>query len=581
MGENSPTAAKRKDSIYRHPYCLGFRVRVNSAQADLAFPITNYKNLPMTVIRSIARAATLALIPLACHGADTDLPSGLLNLQAKAITQKATVADGTPIEFIDLNPSIGRWILLKIPGLDGQAHWAHLDLGQEGNSKASLGADGNLHIEPRGAKPVVCKLDTAAARAEIIKNYSEPFTAICAGAAFVRSKPAKGYKSNLESVTDWLREQGPMGEKLITWRKDLFPHDGDSAQTGDGSAAAQSAAGPSPAPLVPGAPQSLSAANIGFKLASRSIGNGAWVPVIGAPGVWTSTTSASFVPPIFSDHKGSDSLAYFMAIELNAIDPRYSVGVDHPGVVWSSRAPSPHEAGGPDGFGSLDPLDRVGMVPPWAMTQLTAVIAGGFKREHSAFKAGPLSSKNHGSHYGFAEAGVILSKLQPGLATFFQRTGETAQIKVWGPEDEAKGSDKLIFARQNGLPLLENGIPGKDLAISFTGNWSGNQEGSPETMRSSLCIADRNGKSYLLYGVYSKAVPKDMAQILKAYNCKFAMQMDMNAPALTYAAVVGKDEKGTPKYMPLLGSMDDRNFGGTGRFTNTPDTRDFIYFERR
>lgn len=533
-------------------------------------------------LSAIFTALALFLPCAPSTAADLELPTSLLGAQGKAAISKATTADGAAIELADLNPSIGRWILLKLPALDGKSRWAHLDLGQEGASRASLSKDGNLIITPRDGKAVVCKLDTPAARDIVAKSYSEPFTSICGGAAFIRSKPAKGYKSNIESVTDWLREQGPMGEKLITWRKDLFPHSGDLAQEASAPATAstQLSNGPSNASLAAGAPGAISTANLGLRTGSPKIVPGSWVPVIGAQGVWASINAPSYAPSVFSDRKASDSLAYFMAIELERHDPRYSVGVDHPAVGWSSRAPGNHASSGPDGYGNIDPIDRVGMVPPWAMTQLTAVIAGGFKREHSAFKAGPLSTKNNGSHYGFVEAGVVLSKLNPGLATFLQRAGEAPQIKVWGPEDEAKGVDKLIFARQNGLPLIENGNLGKDLDINYLGNWSGNAEGNAQTMRSSLCVAERGSKKFIIYGVFSNAVPKDMAQLLKSYGCHNAMQMDMNAPALTYAAVVIKDDKGQMRYMPLIGSMDDKNFGGTGRFTNTPDTRDFIYFAR-
>jgi hypothetical protein len=271
---------------------------------------------------------------------------------------------------------------------------------------------------------------------------------------------------------------------------------------------------------------------------------------------------------------------YLMALDLGAMDARYSVGVDHPFVSWSSRAPGPHPGPGPDGFGSLEPLDRVGIVPPWAAAQLQAVVAGGFKREHSGFKDGALSVKNHGSHYGFAEAGVALSRLNAGLATFYQRVGEPARIKVWSAEDEKSGQDGLIFARQNGLPLVVDGKAGPNLAISYGANWSGAQDGSPQTMRSAMCVADNGSSRHAIYAVFTKALPKEMARTLLAYGCQNAMQLDMNAPPLTYAAVAVKKPNGSTRFMPLISSMDDRNFGGSSRFVALPDSRDFFYFVR-
>lgn len=527
-----------------------------------------------------AASAASAAVPT---GADRSFPPALLALQPLSSSSSAITSDGASVELVELNRTVGRWLLLRVPGSDGTPIWAHLDLGQEGASRARLEADGNLHIDSGKGKSAVCKLDTPQARALFSKTYPVPFTPLCDGALFVRSKPARGYKSNLESVTDWLREQGPLGEKIITWRKDIFPPKGDAALAALAAEPVATAPwGPQRAQL-PNAPSAISTANLGLKTGSTSIAPGTWAAVQGAPGVWASISSPAMAAPIFSKqgHSSSDSLAYFMAIETHMHDPRYSVGVDHPSVGWSTRAPGHQSSSGPDGLSSVDPLDRVGIVPPWAMKDITAVIAGGFKREHSAFKDGPLSRRNNGTHYGFVEAGVVLSKLQPGLVTFMQRSGEQPRIKVWGPEDEALGAERLIFARQNGLPLVTDSNPGKDLAIAPGGNWSGNATGAPETVRSALCVAQSGSRSFLIYGVFSRAVPRDMAQLMMAYNCKNAMQLDMNAPALTYAAVAAKDEKGHTHYMSLMGAMDDKSIGGTARFTNLPDSRDFIYFVRR
>lgn len=536
----------------------------------------------------LAIALSLCIPPLAQSrpsepsGADLELPPALLALQPQAQSFSAKTPDGATVELVDLNPSVGRWILLRAPDGSGTPRWAHLDLGQEGVSRARLDRDGNLRVDYPKGKPVVCRLDTPQARAAVVKSYNSPFTALCDGAIFARSRPSHGYKSDLESVTDWLRSQGPLGEQLITWRKDLFPPSGDTPEETSAPSAPGSSGGPPAAVLQRSAPSSIATANLGLRTGYSSIAPGSWAQVQGAPGVWASIAAPDMAPNLFSrqGHEASDSLAYFMAIETNLHDPRYSVGVEHPSVGWSSRAPGPHPGSGPDGVGSLDPLDRVGMVPPWAMQQLTAVIAGGFKRDHSAFREGPLAGKNHGSHYGFVEAGVVLSKLHPGVATFLQRAGEAPQIKVWTEQDEARGVDKLLFARQNGLPLIDEGRPGANLAIGPGGNWSGNAQGAAETVRSSLCVAESGKRSFLIYGVFTKAIPRDMAQLLSAYGCKSAMQLDMNAPALTYAAVATRDERGQVRYQSLMGSMNDKNFGGTARFTNIPDSRDFIYFVR-
>lgn len=530
---------------------------------------------------SISLLLASFLSPLAM-GAGPVLPAPLLSLQPSAIASSVKARDGTDVELIDLNPSIGRWLLLRTSGLDGKRRWAHLDLGPEGAAKARLSPDGNIRIDGAFGQ-VECSLATPASRESLLKSYPQPFAPVCSGRAYVRSRPAKGYKSNLESVTDWLRDQGSLGEQLITWRKDLFPGQGDSAQSAskaDGAEGARHGA-PRAASGLPLAPKFISTANLGFSIPGGAVPAGGWAPIPGAPGAWASIDAPAFVKPLAQGYQASASLAYFMAIDLSNMSARYSVGVDHPSVGWSTRAPGPRDAPGPDGFDSVSPFERAGMVPPWFQPRLAAVISGGFKREHSAFKGGPLSLRNHGSHYGFVEAGVALSKLQPGLATFYQRDGEQPQIKTWDAEDEAKGTSGLIFARQNGLPIVDGGMPGKSLSITAGSNWSGNQDGAPDTMRSALCIAhNEEGKPFLIYGVFSKAMPKDMAQLLLAYGCSGAMQLDMNAPALTYAAAMGHDKDGRPRHFPLLSSMADDSSGPLGRFVHQPDTRDFIYLVR-
>lgn len=528
---------------------------------------------------SFLSALAIAGLPLAHASASgAALPPSLLAIQTGAQIYEAKAADGAQVELIDLNPSIGRWLLLRSSGLDGKLRWAHLDLGPEGASRARLSHDASIIVDGAGGA-AQCHLDTPASREALLKSYPQPFAPACSGKIFVRSRPAKGYKSSLESVTDWLRDQGSLGEQIISWRKDLFPSQGDSAlEAGQAPQSGQRRGSPQRAAPSAQAPKLISTANLGFSIPGGALPPGGWAPIPGAPGAWASVGAPAFAQPLTPGYQASSSLAYFMAIDLSNVSARYSVGVDHPTVGWSTRAQGARVQPGPDGFDSIAPLERVGMVPPWHLPKLAAVISGGFKREHSAFKGGPLSQRGNGTHYGFAEAGVALSKLHIGLATFFQREGEPPQLKTWDARDEAMGLNGLIFARQNGLPLVDDGAPGKMLGITAGSNWSGNQDGDPETMRSALCVARGDeGRSFLIYGVFSKAMPKDMAQLMIAYGCTGAMQLDMNAPALTYAAVMGRDKQGRPRAFPLLSSMADDSAGPMGRFVHQPDTRDFLY----
>ena len=74
---------------------------------------------------------------------------------------------------------------------------------------------------------------------------------------------------------------------------------------------------------------------------------------------------------------------------------------------------------GPDGIGTIAPLVSTGLISPRDAGRTVATFTGGFKRTHGAFKWGELALKNHGSHYGFIEDGVVFSTLQPGLSTLY------------------------------------------------------------------------------------------------------------------------------------------------------------------
>jgi hypothetical protein len=65
-----------------------------------------------------------------------------------------------------------------------------------------------------------------------------------------------------------------------------------------------------------------------------------------------------------------------------------------------------------------------------------------------------LALRNHGSHYGFIENGVILSKLQPSLATILVLDDGSVRMKTWTEQDNRLLA-RIKYARQNGVPLVE------------------------------------------------------------------------------------------------------------------------------
>ena len=136
------------------------------------------------------------------------------------------------------------------------------------------------------------------------------------------------------------------------------------------------------------------------------------------------------------------------------------------------------------------------MVSPALVGRTVATFTGGFKREHGAFKYGDLAGRNHGSHYGFIEEGVVFSKLQPGLATLYVLDdGAVAHDDLVGGR-RPRCSARISYARQNGVPLVEpdpatgSAVPGALVAAWGPGNWSGSATGELRALRAGACLQE-------------------------------------------------------------------------------------------
>ena len=117
----------------------------------------------------------------------------------------------------------------------------------------------------------------------------------------------------------------------------------------------------------------------------------------------------------------ASSLCYLIAFDLDSIRPWHMrSGTEHPGVGWSEhiqpqmRNPS---LPGPDGIGTIAPLVSTGLVDPEDARGRWPPSPAASSATTARSSTGMLALKNHGSHYGFIEHGVVFSKLQPGLAT--------------------------------------------------------------------------------------------------------------------------------------------------------------------
>jgi hypothetical protein len=329
---------------------------------------------------------------------------------------------------------------------------------------------------------------------------------------------------------------------------------------------------------------------------------GLWYPVAGLDGVFASAIQPKKISRKILKGPGKtnalDSIEsratdYMVAFDLARYDIGYAAGTRHPALGWSPRAAysvRPKGLPGPDGVSSAKPLVTLGMVSPALTDRTIATFTAGFKREHGAFRYGNYATINYGTHYGFIQNGVILSKLQPNLATLYSLNDGTIGMKTWHAKDNAL-LPHIRFARQNGVPLIVldaktgRGIPGGRVRQWGAGNWSGSAEVRLRTLRAGACMILAKNTRYLVYGYFSTATPSAMARSFQAYGCTYAMLLDMNALEHTYLALyVHRDGKAHIEHLvPGMRVLDKKTRNGVliPRFIGFPDNRDFFYIMRR
>jgi hypothetical protein len=510
--------------------------------------------------------------------------------------------DGREIELVDLNPQVGIWYLLRL----GRETY-HL---QTAGVHAELAADfpdGLVLTGPGGRTP--CTLwPGEAATLEQARATGLPFAPLCDGHLLLRN-PVQGHRTSREQVTDFLRDHVWQGEQITVFVRDTFFRDAWRASGELGAAAPPPpAAADAPPPLLlreGTGDHLLTAEHLGLPLEGAEPGRvaaGRWYHVQENPGVYLAALRPDLVAPeVVEELKGkvspldsveSASLVYLVAFDLSELELGFSVGADHPRVDWSEQVlPAVRDDAlpGPDGIGSVEPLVRTGLLDPDDVSRVVATFTAGFKRRHGAFRYSELASRNHGSHYGFVENGVVLSKLQPGLSTAVVWDDGSAELKTWTAEDDAE-LGLVRHARQNGVPILEldpatgHGRPGARVRQWGEGNWSGSADRKLRTLRAGLCQQDVEGRRFITYGYFSSATPSAMATVFRAAGCSHAMLLDMNALEHTYLAsyAVQGSQLSTRHLIDEMSVVDSTRAGVyLPRFISAPDSRDFFYVLRR
>ena len=510
--------------------------------------------------------------------------------------------------LVNLNPRINSWFLLTLNWGTGAPLTYHLENPKPRVQAFHLGAANSHGIRiTTDGRTIDCDLwsgtDDALSAAQ---RSGLPYAPLCGGALYLRNRVAGRY-TMLELMSGFLRDHVWGGEEVVgfvrkEFFKDRFLDQGQPETAAPGTQVSEHPDWPLRASVEdmnhPVAPNNLGI-NLGRPV--QSLVAGQWYPAVGLPGVYVSFIEPRLIsssimisyPERVSNLNSveASAMVYLVAFDLNQLDLGFALGTDHPRVGWSPRPPANMHDGlpGPDGIKTAAPLVTNGMISPALTDKTVAAFAGGFKREHGAFKYGPFSQLNHGSHYGFIEEGVVFSKPQPGLATLYVLDDGTVGMKTWTEANDGLLS-RIRFARQNGVPLIEydtttkTSEPGSLVARWGPGNWSGSADEDLRSLRAGVCLQETPTRRFLIYGYFSTAIPSAMARVFQAYGCKYAMHLDMNAPELTYLALY--QHRGSQlKVEYLAQSMADTDektdTGVLWRFLVYPDNRDFFYLYRR
>lgn len=519
--------------------------------------------------------------------------------------------------LINLNPRINVWFLLTLEWADGRGGGTyHLENPEPASQKILLDPQYPQGIVIVGGKKShPCDLWSGSSTSGLAEARASRrvYAPLCEGRLYLRNK-TEGHKTTMEWATDFLRTYVPGGERITTFVRETFYQDTflDTSEVIAAETPGVHAVRPRPSgapapPLVNPlySDYYLAPAELGIALYNQMDSKvlvGRWYRARDLPGIFVSTIQPKLVAEeVIRSQQGrvnpldeieSSALVYLVAFDLNWYEVGFAMGTEHPRVDWSPRVRQDVRdpaLPGPDGIGTVAPLINTGMVNPDAASQIAATFVGGFKRYHSAFRWGDLALKHHGSHYGVIENGVIMSKLQPGLATALVFADGAIDLKTWTEQDNA-GLERVRHARQNGVPLIEydavtgTSKPGALVSSWGLGNWSASHDKRYRTLRSGLALQEHEGNRFLIYGYFSTATPSAMARVFQAYRCTYAMLLDMNALEHTYLAIYRvQDSQFLVQHLIKGMNVLDKSAAGqvVPRFVGYADNRDFFYLLKR
>lgn len=512
----------------------------------------------MNAWNSIARCACIlavtVLAPVAqCEGA-TDGPGGsaapvtIVDLQQHRKTESvdlpSAIVAGAVATWTHLSPAVNSGFLLTLrwPALREPLYY-HIENTDPQSQHVTLDVlnPGNLQIS-RAGKIIKCAFwpHIALDRA---RQSPLAYAPLCDGRLYLRNK-VSGSRTALEATTEFLRDHVWRGEQIIGFVRREFYQDAfiekakSASKNSEPGLASPVLHGPRAADVVPWqSARPVAAPGLGIDVGpTDGLLPGQWYAATGQRGVYVSIAQPGLVAEVNTSKAGrprpldaveSVAMVFLMAFELSDFELGFALGTEHPRLNWSARARQDQvdrQLPGPDGIGSAAPLVRTGMVSPMLQPRTVASFAGGFKREHGAFRYGALAGVNRASHYGFIENGVVYSRLVPGLSTLYVLNDGFVGMKTWTRFDD-RMLDQMRHARQNGVPLIEpqagSAIPAWGSLVDAwgPGNWSGSADEKLRSLRAGACLTEQSTRRFLVYGYFSTATPRAMARVFQAYGC--------------------------------------------------------------
>lgn len=522
------------------------------------------------------------------------VPGSIFEMQPFRASQSAQADDGSAFTLHSLNTGMNAWFVLEVVDPNGRSVSYHLENADRDLWQLSLIEErGEVTLEVDGGLEGTIDCAPWEGELEEARATGLPYAPVCDWSLFLRN-PVRGNRTTREAVSDFLRDNFSFGDSLVNLIKGAFYEDAFMVSSEELEVEAEvdgvALLGTARLDYTP-----VMRPLMGFDLLGTDGGGmqaGSWYEVDGAEGIYASVMQPGMIAREVFEVRGANGLdaverradIYLVAFDMAQFDIGYELGTDHPALGWSSRPSQRHRGAGPDGFNRPDPLVMTGTLSPSLFEQVAATFTGGFKRDHGAWRFGDYATFNYGHHYGFMQQGVILSRLWPNLATLYVTQDGEMRMETWTEAHEDMLGD-LAFARQNGVALIEDGVPGDRVTSWGGGNWSGSAEANLRTLRAGACTREIDGRQFLIYAYFSSGTPSAMARTFQAYDCDYAMLLDMNSQELTYMALYlhGDDEVETQHLVDGMAGVDVRGSDGSRipRFITAPDNRDFFYLVRR